>query len=174
ERLRAEGLHPRPPRFLPRTGSGRPIVEVRRLGHRYPNGFEALADVNLRIVRGEFVALVGRNGSGKTTLAQHLNGLLAPTAGQVFVDGAPIAGQPLEDLARRVGYVFQDPDHQLFAASVEEEVAFGPETWDSRRRRSRRGWKRRWPPSASPSARPTRSCSTRAFASASRWPRYWR
>jgi energy-coupling factor transport system ATP-binding protein len=126
ERLRAEGVQPRPPRFLPKSGSGRSILEVRGLGYRYPNGFEALADVNLAIVGGEFVALVGRNGSGKTTLAKHLNGLLAPTAGQVFVEGTPIGGLPLEDLARRVGYVFQDPDHQLFAASVEEEVAFGP------------------------------------------------
>src|SRR5205807_8289063 len=127
ERLRAAGAVPKPPTFLPPPrATGVPLIDVRGLRHSYPTGHEALAEVSLAIRPGEFVALVGRNGSGKTTLAKHLNGLLAPTAGQVFVEGAPIGGLPLEDLARRVGYVFQDPDHQLFAASVEEEVAFGP------------------------------------------------
>jgi energy-coupling factor transport system ATP-binding protein len=99
---------------------------VSGLHHRYPTGHAALTDVSLTVRRGEFVALVGRNGSGKTTLAKHLNALLAPTRGSVRVDGRDLAGLPLEDLAQRVGYVFQDPDHQLFAATVEEEVAFGP------------------------------------------------
>src|SRR5206468_6462030 len=69
---------------------------------------------------------VGRNGSGKTTLAKHLNGLLRPTTGQVTVRGQRVDVATLEEMARHVGYVFQDPDHQLFAASVGEEVAFGP------------------------------------------------
>jgi energy-coupling factor transport system ATP-binding protein len=103
-----------------------PLLEVRDLCHRYPNGYEALAGVSLGIRRGEFVALIGRNGSGKTTLAKHLNGLLAPTAGEVTLAGRCVAGLPLEELAQHVGYVFQDPDHQLFAATVAEEVAFGP------------------------------------------------
>jgi energy-coupling factor transport system ATP-binding protein len=128
DRLRAEGIRPRPPHFLPRAApSGPPAVEVHGLGHRYQNGHQALADVSLRIGRGEFVALVGPNGSGKTTLAKHLNGLLAPGAGHVRVMGRDIAGLPLEELAQQVGYVFQDPDHQLFASSVGEEVAFGPQ-----------------------------------------------
>src|SRR5207249_3017528 len=75
---------------------------------------------------GEVIALVGPNGSGKTTLAKHLNGLLAPTEGRVTLEGRDVADLPLETLAQRVGYVFQDPDHQLFAATVAEEVAFGP------------------------------------------------
>ena len=83
--------------------------------------------MNLRIRRGEIVALVGRNGSGKTTLAKHLNGLLAPTSGAVVVEGRRVDALPLEEMARHVGYVFQDPDHQLFAATVGEEVAFGPQ-----------------------------------------------
>jgi energy-coupling factor transport system ATP-binding protein len=127
DRLRAEGVRPRPPAFLPRAAtSAAPAVEVRNLGHRYPNGHHALVDVNVRIAQGEFVALVGRNGSGKTTLAKHLNGLLVSTDGHVAVMGRDIAGLPLEELAQHVGYVFQDPDHQLFASTVEEEVAFGP------------------------------------------------
>ena len=127
-RLRAAGLAPRPPQGVaPAAADGAVAVEVRGLGHRYPNGHEALTDVNLRIRRGEIVALVGRNGSGKTTLAKHLNGLLAPTAGSVVVEGQRVDALPLEEIARRVGYVFQDPDHQLFAATVGEEVAFGPQ-----------------------------------------------
>jgi energy-coupling factor transporter ATP-binding protein EcfA2 len=126
-RLAAQGLRPRPPTFLPRAAlTGPAAIEVRGLRHVYGTGNVALDAVDLRIRRGEFVALVGRNGSGKTTLAKHLNGLLAPTAGEVRVHGRPIDGLPLEELAQEVGYVFQDPDHQLFAASVEEEVAFGP------------------------------------------------
>ena len=126
--LRAAGLAPRPPRDVRDAPADAAVaVEVRGLGHRYPNGYEALIDVNVHIRRAEIVALVGRNGSGKTTLAKHLNGLLEPTTGTVLVDGRSIRGVPLEDLGRRVGYVFQDPDHQLFAATVGEEVAFGPQ-----------------------------------------------
>jgi len=127
ERLRSAGLVPRPPAFhepVPRARGA--LLEVRGLCHRYPDGRDALFDVSLSIGEGEFVALVGRNGSGKTTLAKHLNGLLAPTAGSVRLRGREVAFLPLEQLAQRVGYVFQDPDHQLFAATVGEEVAFGP------------------------------------------------
>ena len=86
----------------------------------------ALDGVTVNIMPGEFVAIVGRNGSGKTTLAKHLNGLLTATSGRVLLDGADVAVLALEDVAQRVGYVFQDPDHQLFAATVVDEVAFGP------------------------------------------------
>jgi energy-coupling factor transport system ATP-binding protein len=127
-RLRAAGLVPVPPATQPVRRVAPAVIEVEGLGHRYPDGREALAGVSVSIGRGEFVALVGRNGSGKTTLAKHLNGLLAPTVGRVVLDGADLGGQPLERVARRVGYVFQDPDHQLFAATVVEEVAFGPAT----------------------------------------------
>ena len=125
-RLRARGLVPAPVEPAPAPAAGPAIIEIRGLGHRYPDGRRALADVSLTIGRREFIALVGPNGSGKTTLAKHLNGLLAPTEGRVMLEGHDVADLPLETLAQRVGYVFQDPDHQLFAASVAEEVAFGP------------------------------------------------
>jgi cobalt transport protein ATP-binding subunit len=124
-RLSASGLVPRPP--APSVPPARPsLLVVEGLTHIYPDGRRALADVTVAFGRGELIALVGRNGSGKTTLAKHLNGLLAPTAGHVRLGGRDIAGLPLERLAQQVGYVFQDPDHQLFAPTVAEEVAFGP------------------------------------------------
>ncbi|MEW6269678.1 MAG: energy-coupling factor transporter ATPase, partial [Thermodesulfobacteriota bacterium] len=103
-----------------------PLLEARDVHFGYPDGAVALAGVSLRIRAGEFVALVGQNGSGKTTLAKHLNGLLLPTRGTVLLDGADTRTLALGEIARRVGFVFQDPDHQLFSPSVEEEVAYGP------------------------------------------------
>jgi energy-coupling factor transport system ATP-binding protein len=127
DRLRAAGHVPTAPvEAARRPPDGAPLLEVRDLGHRYGTGHQALAGVSLTIRPGELVALIGRNGSGKTTLAKHLNGLLAPSSGSVLLGGRPVSAHTLEGLAQRVGYVFQDPDHQLFAASVEEEVAFGP------------------------------------------------
>lgn len=105
---------------------GQPVIEVRGLVHRYSPGQEALAGVDLAIRKGEFVAIVGSNGSGKTTLAQHLNRLLEPTEGEVLVEGTDTRRQTLRVLAGKVGYVFQNPDHQIFASTVAEEVAFGP------------------------------------------------
>ena len=110
----------------------RPFIEVRGLEHIYPleggRQVAALRGVELTIERGEFVALIGPNGSGKSTLARHFNGLLLPTAGQVWVDGL-LTSDPrhLWEVRRRVGMVFQNPDNQLVASTVEEDVAFGPE-----------------------------------------------
>lgn len=95
--------------------------------HVYPEGeVRALDGIDLRIEPGELVALVGQNGSGKTTLVRHLNGLLRPTSGRVLLDGVDAARLTVAQLARRVGLVFQDPDRQIFAASVRGEVEFGP------------------------------------------------
>jgi len=110
----------------------RPFIEVRGLEHIYPleggGQVAALRGVELTIERGEFIALVGPNGSGKSTLARHFNGLLLPTAGQVWVDGL-LTSDPrhLWEVRQRVGMVFQNPDNQLVASTVEEDVAFGPE-----------------------------------------------
>lgn len=107
-------------------GASRAFLSVEDLSFAYPGGAAALHGVSLGIAHGEFVALIGQNGSGKTTLAKQLNGLLRPTGGRVIFDGVDAATLSLGRLARRVGFVFQDPDHQLFCASVAEEVAFGP------------------------------------------------
>lgn len=104
----------------------RPQIVVRGLSHSYPDGTVALKDVNLTIAPGEFVALLGPNGSGKTTLAKHLNGLLKPTQGTVTVEGRDTRTTRIAELARLVGYAFQNPDHQIFAPTVQEEIAFGP------------------------------------------------
>ena len=101
-------------------------VHVEGVSFTYPSGVKALLNVELRIGLGEHVALIGENGAGKTTLAKHLNGLLRPTAGRVILGGMDTRDQTVAQLARVVGYVFQNPDEQLFHRSVEEEVAFGP------------------------------------------------
>ncbi len=107
---------------------GRPQVGivVDALTHRYATGVEALRGVSLRIDPGEAVAIVGQNGSGKTTLVKHLNGLLRPTDGRVLLDGEDTLAVPVHSLAATVGFVFQNPDDQLFDRSVGREVAFGP------------------------------------------------
>jgi energy-coupling factor transport system ATP-binding protein len=102
-----------------------PAIAVESISFRYLEAGYALRDVSFTVQGGSFVAIVGANGSGKTTLAKHLNGLLRPERGRVLVDGADIARRTTAQLAQRVGYVFQNPDHQLFAASVCEELAFG-------------------------------------------------
>lgn len=105
--------------------SGRPVVELRDLVHTYPGGHRGLDGVSLTIEAGEYVALVGRNGAGKTTLAKHLNRILQPTSGSVVVDGIDASTLQPWELARHVGYVFQNPDHQIFCTTVAEEVRYG-------------------------------------------------
>lgn len=102
------------------------IVEVQGLEHVYPSGSRALDGVDLQIRRGEFLGIIGQNGAGKTSLVKHFNGLLKPTRGRVVVKGLDTRRQQVSSLARFVGYVFQNPDHQIFANSVREEIAFGP------------------------------------------------
>jgi energy-coupling factor transport system ATP-binding protein len=105
----------------------RPVrVAVEDLVHRYPTGIEAVRGVSLTLQPGSTVAILGQNGSGKTTLVKHLNGLLRPAAGRILLDGEPTVGQSIARLAGTVGFVFQNPDEQLFERSVEREVSFGP------------------------------------------------
>jgi len=100
------------------------VIEVKDVSFTYPNGVEALREVSLTIHDGEFVAIMGQNGAGKTTLVKHFNGLLKPTMGEVLVDGVNTRKVSVATLARKVGFVFQNPDHQLFCETVEDEVAF--------------------------------------------------
>jgi energy-coupling factor transport system ATP-binding protein len=110
----------------------RPFIETENLEHVYRlesgRNIAALRGVDLTIDRGEFVALIGANGSGKSTLARHFNVLLLPTSGEVRVDGLPTTDpRTLWEVRNRVGMVFQNPENQLVASTVEEDVAFGPE-----------------------------------------------
>ena len=132
---RIAGLAPAtmPDRAMDTTPDWQPPSEARGvrlaiegLVHRYPTGVEAVRGVSLVFEPGETIAIVGQNGSGKTTLMKHLNGLLRPTDGRVTLDGADIAGSAVHELAATIGFVFQNPDDQLFDRSVEREVAFGP------------------------------------------------
>ncbi len=120
------------------TKIGRPpLVEVRQLGLAYPaSASEALSAVDLAVEAGEFVALVGKNGSGKSTLAKVLAGLLEPSRGRLLVDGKERSAAGRSHLKGDIGYVFQNPDHQIFAASVEEEIRFGPRNLGLSRRQT--------------------------------------
>jgi energy-coupling factor transport system ATP-binding protein len=103
-----------------------PYIQVLDLGYHYPDGTEALAGINLDVFAGEFLAFIGQNGSGKTTLSKCLNGLFKPTAGDVLVDGLNSKTTSISQMVRRVGYVFQNPDHQLFNSNCWDEIAYGP------------------------------------------------
>lgn len=105
--------------------SGRPVLEVHNLVHTYPGDHRGLAGVDLTVRRGEYVAIVGRNGAGKSTLLKHLNRLLDPTSGTVIVDGLDTSRLEPWELAHQVGFVFQNPDHQIFNATVADEVRYG-------------------------------------------------
>ena len=101
-----------------------PMIRFDHVTFSYPDGFFALKDINLEFHAGDFVLLSGWNGSGKTTLAKHLNGLLRPAEGGVLLRGRDISDRPTSDLAREVGFLFQNPDHQLHKPTVSDELAF--------------------------------------------------
>jgi cobalt/nickel transport system ATP-binding protein len=103
-----------------------PVLEVRRLSFAYPDGHQALHDVNLTVNRGERVAILGPNGAGKTTLMLHLNGILTGRTGTVTVAGLTLHSRTVKEIRRRVAVAFQDPDDQLFMPTVRRDVAFGP------------------------------------------------
>jgi energy-coupling factor transport system ATP-binding protein len=114
------------------SDSGEVLFDIRHVSHTFETEegktFDALKDVTAQIKKGEFTAIIGTNGSGKSTLARHLNALLLPTEGELIVEGMRTsdAGR-VWDIRQKVGMVFQNPDNQLVAAVVEEDVAFGPE-----------------------------------------------
>jgi energy-coupling factor transport system ATP-binding protein len=104
-----------------------PLITVENLDFTYPDGTPALMGINLEIGEQEFIAFIGQNGSGKTTLSKCINGLFKPTAGKVIVEGLDTSRRGIiKQLVTKVGYVFQNPDHQLFNRSVKSEIAYGP------------------------------------------------
>ena len=102
------------------------FIGIENVSFSYSGGPRVLDSIDLKVEAGEFLAIVGQNGSGKTTLAKHIVGLLQPATGRVTIDGKDRAQMRPAETARAVAYVFQNPDHQIFAATVEDEVAFGP------------------------------------------------
>ncbi|MEM4489122.1 MAG: energy-coupling factor transporter ATPase [Desulfurococcaceae archaeon] len=117
------------PNSAPSSGDvsrSEPIVIIDNVTFIYPGtNTIALREVSLEISKGDMVAIIGHNGSGKTTLAKHINGLLKPTRGRVLVFGLDTRATPSHEIVKRVGYVFQDPDKQLFASKVYDEIAYG-------------------------------------------------
>lgn len=101
------------------------MIEVDQVSYTYPAGTQALQDISVTIPEGDFVAIMGENGAGKTTLIKHFNGILKPERGRVRVDGVDTKDASVAELSRTIGLVFQNPDHQLFSETVEEEIAFG-------------------------------------------------
>jgi len=100
------------------------MIEAENVHYSYPNKVEALKGISLFIKDGEFVAIMGQNGAGKSTFVKHFNGLLKPSQGTVRIDGVETTKSSVASLARNVGFVFQNPDHQLFSETVEEEISF--------------------------------------------------
>jgi len=101
-------------------------IETVNLAYTYPDGTKALDDINFCVEKGENIAILGPNGAGKSTLLHHFNGLLSPTSGKVYVLGKEVTKQNLDEIRQKVGLVFQDPDDQLFARTLSQDVAFGP------------------------------------------------
>lgn len=108
-------------------------IKIENLTHIYmpktPFETVALDNINLELEEGKFYALIGHTGSGKSTLIQHLNGLLKPTSGKIFIDGIDITDKKtvMSEIRKRVGLVFQYPEYQLFEETIEKDIAFGPQ-----------------------------------------------
>lgn len=102
------------------------VIEIENLSFSYPDGQGALKDISLAVSAGETVAFIGPNGAGKSTLLLHLNGILRSGNGTVRILGLPVEEKHLQEIRRRLGLVFQDPDDQLFSPTVFDDVAFGP------------------------------------------------
>ena len=102
------------------------IVELRDVLFRYPDGTEALKGISLRVLHGESVGIAGANGMGKTTLLLNLSGHLLPTGGEILIGDMPLSKRTRHEIRKKVGFIFQRPDDQLFMPTVYEDVAFGP------------------------------------------------
>ncbi|HOA41491.1 MAG TPA: ABC transporter ATP-binding protein [Halanaerobiales bacterium] len=107
------------------------VIRTENLVHVYPRGeVKALKGVNLEIKKDDVVSIIGQNGSGKTTLVRHFNGLLKPTSGKVYLFDEDTEGQSVAEMSRRCGYVFQNPNHQIFTTKVIEELEVGPRNFN--------------------------------------------
>jgi cobalt transport protein ATP-binding subunit len=122
----ARSRAPEQPRAADNAIVGPAFIGIENLSYSYAGGPRVLDSIDLKVGAGEFLAIVGQNGSGKTTLAKHIVGLLQPATGRITIDGKDRSQMRPAETAREVAYVFQNPDHQIFAATVEDEVAFGP------------------------------------------------
>ncbi|MDQ7793144.1 MAG: energy-coupling factor transporter ATPase [bacterium] len=144
------GMLPLSPRdlgaVLPRLGTPEPpapspavedevIVAFHGVTHQFKNGYKGLDSVDLAVGRGDFVALLGMNGAGKSTMVLHIIGILRPTGGTVLIDGQQSANFTVAQMARKVGFIFQNPNHQIFNDTVFKEVSFGPRNlgWEEER-----------------------------------------
>lgn len=102
------------------------FIEFNNVSFTYPNGFLAVEDIDFHIDKGENIAVIGQNGAGKTTMVKMMNGLLKPTSGKVVIDGMDTHDFTTAKLSRKTGYVFQNPDDQIFHNTVRQEIEFGP------------------------------------------------
>lgn len=103
-----------------------PFIQFKDVSYRYDKqASPVIRDIQLIIQRGDFVALIGQNGAGKTTAAKHINGILKPSSGQVLIEGRSTASYSRHEIARTIGYCYQNPDHQIFSTTVENEVEYG-------------------------------------------------
>lgn len=105
------------------------IIEVKNLYYVYPDGKQALKNISFRVTHGESVGIIGLNGAGKSTLLMHLNGVLFPTGGEVSIGEVAVRKSTLPVIRQHVGFIFQNPDDQLFMSTVYDDVAFGPRNY---------------------------------------------
>jgi len=105
------------------------VIRTEALVHTYSTGVTALKGVDLEIESNDIISIVGQNGSGKTTLVRHFNGLLRPSSGKVFVEGEDTTGKTVSSMSRKVGYVFQNPNHQIFCTTVYAELEVAPKNY---------------------------------------------
>ncbi|MFX1259050.1 MAG: energy-coupling factor ABC transporter ATP-binding protein [Promethearchaeota archaeon] len=101
-----------------------PLIIVNNVQYRYPSGTKALKKINLNVNKGELIGIMGRNGAGKTTLIRTFNGLIRPSKGNVYIDGENIKSKNIGIVSKKVGIIFQNPNHQVFSNTVEEEIKF--------------------------------------------------
>ena len=119
-----------------------PVIEVKDLVHIYPSGVKALKGINIAVNQGDILGIIGQNGSGKTTLVRHFNGLLKPTEGKVLLNGQDTAKLKVGDMSQHVGYVFQNPSHQIFRSTVREELMVAPKNFRFTEQQKEEGFER--------------------------------